>query len=77
MLADSNDSISYAMGFQLSTDLSNIMTEELGVEKGYVEDFVRGIRHAFPVDNSKSRHAYAQGLYIGSRAIAMLRRAQS
>lgn len=77
VLADSNDSISYAMGFQLSTDLSNIMTEELGVEKGYVEDFVRGIRHAFPADDSKSQHAYAQGLYIGSRAIAMLRRAQS
>lgn len=72
-----NDSISYAVAFQLSKDLSGIMTEELGVDKENVEDFVRGICHAFPDDESGSKYAYAQGLYIGARAIAMLGRAQS
>lgn len=72
-----NDSISYAVALQLSKDLSAIMTEELGVDKEYVEEFVRGICHAFPTDGSGSKYAYAQGLYIGTRAIAMLGRAQS
>ena len=76
-IVTSNDSISYAVAVQLSKELSYIMTEELGVDKEHTEDFVRGICHAFPADDSKSQYAYAQGLYIGSRAIAMLRRAQS
>ena len=77
LLATANDSISYAVGMQLSNELEYIMTRELGVGKEYTADFVRGICHAFPADESASQYAYAQGLYIGSRAIAMLRRAQS
>ena len=76
-LENANDSISYAVGMQLSKELAYIMTEELGVGKEYTDDFVRGVCHAFPTSEDASEYAYAQGLYIGSRAIAMLRRAQS
>lgn len=76
-LVTPNDSISYAVAMMLSQQLPQLMTDELKVNAEYTDDFVRGICHAFPSDDSESKYAYAQGLYIGARAIAMLRRAQS
>lgn len=76
-LVTPNDSISYAIAVQLSQGMLQLMTDELGVNKEYTDDFIRGICHAFPSDESDSQYAYAQGLYIGTRAIAMLGRAQS
>lgn len=75
-LADGKDSISYAVGAYMAQDIQNVAFEQLKVDKAFTDEFVRGIRDAYPADNSSRELAYSYGQYIGAQAQVMLERAQ-
>lgn len=75
-LADGKDSISYAVGAYMAQDIQQVAFEQLKVEKAFTDEFVRGIRDAYPADNSAKELAYSYGQYIGAQAQVMLERAQ-
>ncbi len=75
-LTDANDSISYAVGMYMAQDIQQVAFEQLKVDKKYVDEFVRGIRAAYPADNSSKELAYAYGQYIGAQSELMLAQAQ-
>lgn len=75
-LSSGNDSISYAVGMYMAQDIQQVAFEQLKVDKKYVDEFVRGIRDAYPADNSSKELAYTYGQYIGAQAELMLVRAQ-
>lgn len=74
-LADETDSISYAVGAYMSQDIQQVAFEQLKVDKAFTDEFVRGIRDAYPADNSSKELAYSYGQYIGAQAQVMLERA--
>lgn len=74
-LSSTADSISYAVSIYMAQDMRSVMSQ-LEVDPEAVDDFVRGVRDGFPKNNGKNALAYSAGLHIGSRAFAMLNRAQ-
>lgn len=75
-LADGKDSISYAVGAYMAQDIQQVAFEQLKVDKAFIDEFVRGIRDAYPADNSSKELAHSYGQYIGAQAQVMLERAQ-
>lgn len=75
-LATQQDSISFAVGLYLAEDMRRIAFEQFGVDTTCVDEFVQGIRDAFPENNDKKKLAYSNGLQIGARAVDMMRQAQ-
>lgn len=74
-LLSGGDSISYAVGRYMAQDIQQVAYEQLKVDKAYTDEFVRGIRDAYPADNSSKELAYSYGKYIGAQAEVMLNRA--
>ena len=72
-VAVEDDSLSYAVSMIITRDVPRAM-EELGITD--VENFVKGLCDAFPVDGSPSAIAYARGLVIGATAMEMLEQAE-
>lgn len=75
-LSDGSDSISYAVGMYMAQDIQQVAFEQLKVDKEHVDEFIRGIRAAYPAGNSSKELAYAYGQYIGAQSELMLSRAQ-
>lgn len=73
-LRDANDSISFAVSMLISEDMPVAMNE-MGINEETLDDFLRGIRDAFPVDDSPEAVAYARGVLIAASAMDMLERA--
>lgn len=74
-LVDRDDSISYAASVYMAQEMRQIMTQ-LEVDASVEDDFVRGVRDAFPKNDDKRSLAYSSGQMIGARAVAMLEQAQ-
>lgn len=74
-LTNENDSISYAVGAYMAQDIQLVAFEQLKVDKAFTDEFVRGIRDAYPADESAKELAYSYGQYIGAQAQVMLERA--
>lgn len=74
-LIDRDDSISYAASVYMAQEMRQIMTQ-LEVDASVEDDFVRGVRDAFPMNDDKRSLAYSSGQMIGARAVAMLEQAQ-
>lgn len=73
-LKTADDSISFAVSMLVSEDMPVAM-EELGINDNTLPAFLRGIRDAFPADESPEAVAYAQGVLMAASAMDMLERA--
>lgn len=73
-LKTADDSISFAVSMLISEDMPVAM-EELGINDKTLPAFLRGIRDAFPADESPEAVAYAQGVLMAASAMDMLERA--
>lgn len=75
-LKNADDSISFAVGMLVSEDVPVAM-KEMGIDDETLVAFLRGIRDAFPADDSPEAVAYAQGVLMAASAMDMLERADN
>lgn len=73
-LNNASDSISFAVSMLVSEDMPVAM-RELGIDEKTLPAFLRGIKDAFPADESPEAIAYAQGVLMAASAMDMLERA--
>lgn len=73
-LKNEHDSISFAVSMLISESMPVTM-EELGIDEETLPFFLRGLRDAFPADESPEAVAYAQGVLVAASAMEMLERA--
>ena len=73
-LKNASDSISFAVSM-IVTEKMPIAMDELGIDEETLPAFLRGIKDAFPVDESPEAIAYAQGVLMAASAMEMLERA--
>ncbi len=71
------DSVSYGVGVFFAQNLPLLVSERFGIAPEYYDDFVRGVRDAFPMENSPEALAYAYGLYIGSSSLGTMENANN
>ena len=67
--------LSYALGVIIAQDVPYAM-DMLGISESETDDFVKGMRDAFPVDDSPETVAYARGLVMGATAMETLEEAE-
>ncbi len=67
--------LSYALGVIIAQDVPYAM-DILGLSEPETNDFVKGMRDAFPVDDSPEAVAYARGLLMGASAMETLEEAE-
>ena len=67
--------LSYALGVIISQDVPYAISM-LGINESEIDDFVKGMRDAFPVNESPEAVAYARGLVMGATALETLDEAE-
>lgn len=67
--------LSYAIGVISSMDVP-FAIEYFGISDTEVDDFIRGMRDAFPVDESPAAVAYVRGLQMGAEAMEIFEDAE-
>ena len=70
LLANAQDSISYAVSMMVARDMPRAI-KELEITPATMELFVKGLSDAFPVDTSSKALAYAHGVVVGASAMDM------
>ena len=73
-LRNVDDSLSYAVSMLVSEDLPGMLAAE-GIDSTTIDDFIRGVRAAFPLDDSPESRAYLNGIVVAVEAMDMLDRA--
>ena len=73
-LRNVDDSLSYAVSMLVSEDLPGMLAAE-GIDSTTIDDFIRGVRAAFPLDDSPESSAYLNGVVVAVEAMDMLNRA--
>lgn len=69
-----DDSLSYAVSMLVAEDMPAMMAEK-GIDSTTVDDFLRGVRAAFPMDDSPESQAYLNGVMAAVEATEMLDKA--
>lgn len=67
--------LSYALGVIIAQDVPYAM-DMLGISESESDEFVSGMRDAFPIDASPEAVAYARGLLMGASAMETLEEAE-
>lgn len=67
--------LSYALGVIIAQDVPYAM-DMLGISESETGEFVKGMRDAFPVDDSPEAVVYARGLLMGASAMETLEEAE-
>ena len=75
-LKNASDSISFAVSMLIAEDMPVAMNE-LGIDESTLSAFLRGIKDAFPTDESPEAVAYARGVLMAASAMDMLERADN
>lgn len=75
-LKNRDDSLSFAVGMLVSSEMPRAMAE-LGIDETTLDDFVRGLCDAFPVDDSPEAVAYSHGVVMASAAKDLLESADA
>ena len=75
-LANEQDSMAFAVSMMIAGDMPLAM-KEMGIDDETLIAFLRGIRDAFPADDSPEAVAYAQGVLMAASAMDMLERADN
>ena len=73
-LRNVDDSLSYAVSMLVSEDLPGMLAEK-GIDSNTIDDFLRGVRAAFPLDDSPESRAYLNGVIVAVEAMDMLEKA--
>ena len=73
-LRNVDDSLSYAVSMLVSEELPGMLAAE-GIDSTTIDDFIRGVRAAFPLDDSPESRAYLNGVVVAVEAMDMLDRA--
>ena len=61
------DSLSYAIGVAQSEGLKGYLSEGMGVDTAYINDFVKGINDGANAGDDKKKAAYFAGIQIGQQ----------
>lgn len=70
-LDNEEDSIAYAVSMLLSESIPEKMSEE-GIDSTTLDEFIRGMRMAFPLDDTAEERAFLSGIYAAAEAANML-----
>jgi FKBP-type peptidyl-prolyl cis-trans isomerase FklB len=73
-LRNVDDSLSYAVSMLVSEELPGMLAAE-GIDSTTIDDFIRGVRAAFPLDDSPESRAYLNGVVVAVETMDMLNRA--
>ncbi len=66
-LNDKIDTLSYAIGMAQSTGLKNYLSQRLGVDTAYLDEFIRGLNDGANAGDDKKKTAYYAGTQIGQQ----------
>ena len=70
-LKSMGDSLSFAVSMMIGEDIP-LKMEDVGIGAANVDDFIRGLCDAFPVDDTPEAKAYATGVLVASSALEMI-----
>lgn len=66
-LSDNIDSLSYAIGVSQSDGIKGYLSERLGVDTAYIDEFLKGVTDGATAGDDKKKAAYVAGLQIGQQ----------
>lgn len=75
-LRNEDDSLSYAVSMLISESMPAMMAQE-GIDSTTVDDFIRGMRTAFPAEDTPESRAFTSGVFAAIEAAEMLDRANA
>ncbi len=61
------DSLSYSLGMANTQGLKEYMTQSLGVDTAYMQDFIKGLNEGVNSGDDKKKAAYYAGIQIGQQ----------
>ena len=76
VLKNEDDSLSYAVSMLISERMPAMMAQE-GIDSTTVDDFIRGLRTAFPAEDTPESRAFTSGVFAAIEAAEMLDRANA
>lgn len=66
-LSNNVDSLSYALGVSQSDGVKEYLSERLGVDTAYIDEFLKGVTDGATAGEDKKKSAYYAGLQIGQQ----------
>lgn len=64
-MENEQDSVSYAAGVVLGTNLTQMMQYRMGIDSAYIQDFIRGIKDGMAIGKDTAKFAYVSGMQMG------------
>ena len=61
------DTLSYAIGLAQTQGLKEYLTQRLGVDSAYLNEFVKGLNDGANAGDDKKKNAYYAGIQIGQQ----------
>ncbi|MBO4550550.1 MAG: FKBP-type peptidyl-prolyl cis-trans isomerase, partial [Bacteroidaceae bacterium] len=61
------DTLSYAIGIAQTQGLKDYLTQRMGVDTTYIDEFIKGLNEAANAGDNKKKAAYYAGLQIGQQ----------
>ena len=61
------DTFSYAIGMSQSDGLKQYLSERLGIDTAYIDDFIKGLNEGATAGDDKEKAAYYAGIQIGQQ----------
>ena len=61
------DTLSYAIGMSQSDGLKQYLSERLGIDTAYIDDFIKGLNEGATAGDDKEKAAYYAGIQIGQQ----------
>jgi len=66
-LKDDVDTLSYAVGMAQSDGLKEYLTQRMGVDTAYMDQFIKGLNEGATIGDDKAKAAYIAGVQIGQQ----------
>ena len=66
-LKDEVDTLSYAIGMAQSDGLKQYLSERMGIDTAYIDDFIKGLNEGATAGDDKKKAAYYAGIQIGQQ----------
>lgn len=66
-LNDGIDSLSYAIGISQSDGIKGYLSERMGIDTAYIDEFIKGVTEGATAGDDKKKAAYFAGLQIGQQ----------
>ena len=62
------DSLAFAVSLAKTEGITDVIYQQMGVDSAYIDEFIRGVCDAFPMNDDAKTNAYVKGLSIGTSA---------